>query len=316
MSETGQLTGVSGEDVEAVRRFNRFHTRLIGALNEGLLNSEFSLVQARLLYEIAAASKRDAVSASDLVRVLGLDAGYLSRLITQLEDRGLIERTPSRENAKRLDLHLTREGSAAFGALNDTSVKQVARLLSGLEPSEQRQLVGAMQRIEQVLGSRTKDTTFILRPPQPGDLGWITYRQAFLYARDYALDWSFEALVAEVVAKFVRDFLPEKEQCWIAEQQGEIVGSVFLVRKDDDTAKLRLLYVEPSVRGAGLGSRLVSECIRFARARDYKHIVLWTNSFLVSARRIYESSGFRLVEEKPHHSFGHDLVGQHWRKDL
>jgi GNAT superfamily N-acetyltransferase len=188
--------------------------------------------------------------------------------------------------------------------------------LSTLAPGEQRQLVGCMRRIEGLLGASPRERTFVLRDPEPGDLGWIVHRQGALYTREYGWDWTFEALVADIVAQFARDFVPGKERCWIAEMDGDVVGSVFIVRQDDETAKLRLLYVEPSARRLGLGRRLVDECIRFARAKGYRGMMLWTNDVLVSARRIYEAAGFTLVEEEPHHSFGHDLVGQVWERGL
>ncbi len=307
---------VSLEDVAAMRRFNRFHTKMVGALNDRLLSSEFSLPQMRVLYEVANAPASGRVSAADLGRDLGLDAGYLSRLVTGLEKRGLLTRLPSKENAKRLDLELTDKGRITFAKLNAASASEVADLLGKLTPAEQRQVVGSMGRIERLLGANKPDAIFTLRDPEPGDLGYIIHRQTRLYAIEYGWDWTFEALLGEIVSKFITKFDPARDRCWIAESEGEIVGSVFVTRDDDETAKLRMLYVEQSARGMGLGRRLVEECIRFARAKGYKRMVLWTNDILVSARRIYEAAGFTLYEEEPHHSFGKDLVGQMWERDL
>lgn len=237
-------------------------------------------------------------------------------MLAALDGDGLLTRRPSRDNARRLDLGLTDAGRARFAALDAAAAGEVSQLLSTLAPGEQRQLVGCMHRIEALLGASPRQRTFVLRDPEPGDLGWIVHRHGALYAREYGWDWSIEALVADIVAQFARDFVPGKERCWIAEMDGDVVGSAFIVRQDDETAKLRLLYVEPSARRLGLGRRLVDECIRFAQAKGYRRMMLWTNDVLVSARRIYEAAGFALVEEEPHRSFGHDLVGQVWARDL
>ena len=303
-------------DVKAVRAFNRFHTRLVGALNEHLLNSNYSLPQERVLYEIANAPRGEAPSARGLGGRLHMDTGYLSRLLAGLEAEGLIDRSPSPENAKRLALTLAEKGRAVFDGLDKASAKEVAALLAPLSERERRELVGAMARIRRLLGDLPQDRTFILRDPEPGDLGWIAHRQARLYTEEYGWDWTYEGLVAEILGQFVKTFDPAKERCWVAERDGGIVGSVFVVKQDEATAKLRLLYVEPSARGLGLGRRLVDECLRFARSKGYRRIVLWTNDVLVSARRIYEAAGFTLVESEPHHSFGKDLVGQIWARDL
>lgn len=302
--------------IAAVRRFNRFHTRLVGALNEHLLTSEYSLPQVRLLYEIAHAPPGEPLSASEIGTMLRLDPGYVSRLIGGLEAEGLIARAPSASNAKRLVLSLTQKGREVFAGLDAASANEVAALLAPLSARERRELVGAMTRIRQILGDQPEDRTFVLRDPEPGDMGWIVHRQARLYAEEYGWDATYEALIAEIVGRFASRFDPGSERCWVAERQGEVVGSVFLMREDETTARLRLLYVEPSARGIGLGRRLVEECLRFARARGYGRIVLWTNDVLVSARKIYKAAGFRLVREEPHHSFGKDLVGQTWQLDL
>ncbi len=312
----GTTPSVSADHIAAVRRFNRFHTRLVGALNESMLTSEYTLPQVRILYEVANAPGGQPVSAAKLRRDLALDAGYLSRLIAGLEKKGLLIRTPAPDNAKRLLLRLTDDGKAVFADLNATSAAEVATLLSDLSDSEQRQLVGAMDRVRRLLGNDSGDRTFLLRDPHPGDLGWVAHRQAVLYAREYGWDWTFEALVSEIIGRFVNDFDAARERCWIAESEGEIVGSVFVVREDDVTARLRMLYVEPSARGLGLGRRLVEECIRFARTKGYDRMVLWTNDNLEAARRIYETTGFSLDDEEPHFSFGKQLVGQTWSRDL
>ncbi|MDP0926942.1 bifunctional helix-turn-helix transcriptional regulator/GNAT family N-acetyltransferase [Paracoccus onubensis] len=306
----------SDSEIASVRLFNRFHTRLVGALNDRLLASDYSLPQVRILYEIANARPDAPPSARELGKALRMDTGYLSRIVSGLEGEGLVMRTPSSDNAKRLALTLTDRGAAVFNGLNAASAEEVAALLAPLSKTERSQLVGAMHRIRRLLGDDPDDRTFILRDPRPGDLGWIMHRQGMLYAREYGWDWTFEALVAEIVGQFVKEFAPDRERCWIAEMEGEVVGSVFVVRQDDETAKLRLLYVDPAARGRGLGRRLVEECIRFAQAKGYRRMVLWTNDILISARRIYEAAGFTLIEEEPHHSFGKDLVGQVWGRNL
>ncbi|MGD8325648.1 MAG: helix-turn-helix domain-containing GNAT family N-acetyltransferase [Sphingomonadales bacterium] len=304
------------ETITAVRQFNRFHTQLVGALNERLLASDYSLPQARLLYEIAHTKPDRPPSAREVGNILRMDAGYLSRIVSGLESQGLIERTPSPENAKRLALTLTDRGREVSAKLDAASAEEVSALLAPLSEIERRQLVGAMHRIRRVLGDISNDRTFILRDPESGDLGWITHKQGILYAKEFDWDWTYEALVAEIVGQFAKDFIPGKEKCWIAEREGEIVGSVFLVRQDDKTAKLRLLYVDEAARGLGLGRRLVDECIRFARACGYKRMTLWTTNAQASARRIYEATGFKRIEEKPRHMFGKDVIGETWAMDL
>lgn len=307
---------MSEDRVAQFREFNRFHTRLVGALNEHLLASDYSLPQVRVLYEVANAPTKPPPSARDLGEALGMDTGYLSRIVTGLADEELIDRVPSDGNAKRLALTLSEKGREVFRGLNDASAKEAAAMLEGLSDQEQRELIGAMGKMRRLLGNGTNEATFILRNPEPGDLGWITYQHGRLYAKEYGWDWTFEALVAEIVGQFARTYDPSCERCWVAEREGEVIGSVFIVRQDDDTAKLRLLYVDASARGLGLGRRLVEETLRFARDKGYKRMILWTNDVLVSARRIYEVAGFELLEEEPHHSFGKDLVGQVWGRDL
>ncbi|KFE33600.1 bifunctional helix-turn-helix transcriptional regulator/GNAT family N-acetyltransferase [Thioclava atlantica] len=307
---------MSEDRIAQFREFNRFHTRLIGALNEHLLASDYTLPQVRVLYEVANAPRKAPPSARDLGEALGMDTGYLSRIVTGLAEEGLIDRVPSDGNAKRLALTLSDKGREVFKGLNDASAKEAATMLEGLSDQEQRELIGAMWKVRRLLGNGTNEATFILRDPEPGDLGWITYQHGRLYAKEYGWDWTFEALVAEIVGQFAKTYDPSCERCWVAEREGEVIGSVFVVRQDDDTAKLRLLYVDESARGLGLGRRLVEETLRFARAKGYKRMILWTNDVLVSARRIYEAARFELLEEEPHHSFGKDLVGQVWGRDL
>lgn len=300
--------------IAAVRSFNRFYTRQIGLLEEGLLKSEYSLTEARVLYELA---HRKGLTAAELGRDLGLDAGYLSRLLKKFEALGLVTRTPSEADARQSMLALTAAGQDAFAPLDRASRDEIAAMLRQLTMAERGELIRAMQTIQHLLDKKSKpEPAIILRPHLPSDIGWIAHRQGILYHEEYAWDGTFEALVAEITAAFVKNFDPQWERCWIAERGDEIVGSVFVVRQSDEVAKLRLLYVEPSARGLGIGARLVDECIRFARAKGYRTLTLWTNDVLVAARRIYEKAGFRLVAEERHHSFGKDLVGQTWDLDL
>jgi DNA-binding MarR family transcriptional regulator/GNAT superfamily N-acetyltransferase len=300
----------------AFREFNRFHTRLVGALNEGLLASGYSLPQVRVLYELAQAPRQNPPSARELGDALRMDTGYLSRLVSGLCDQGLVDRRPSDTNAKRLALSLSAKGQQVFDGLNKASAKEAASFLAPLSLIEREALVGAMAKIRRLLGDATPAPVFILRAPRPGDMGWITHQHGRLYAKEYGWDWTFEALVGEITSQFVQNFDPDSERCWVAEREGDIIGSVFLVRHDAHTAKLRLLYVDADARGLGLGRRLVEECIGFAQARGYRRIELWTNDVLVAARRIYETTGFEVQQEAPHHSFGQDLIGQTWGRDL
>ena len=300
--------------IEAVRRFNRFYTRRIGVLREGLLGSPFSLVEARIIYEMA---QHGQTTATRLCRELGLDGGYLSRILRRFEKAGLIDRRRSETDGRQSLLRLTEPGREAFAALDSRSRHEIGVLLGALSHADQCRLVGAMHRVEILLDARPEPRApYLLRPHQPGDMGWLVHRHAVLYAEEYGWDESFEALVARIVAEFLDRFDPKAERCWIAEKDGEIVGSVFLVKKSKRVAKLRLLLVEPKARGLGIGTRLVDECLRFARRVGYRKITLWTNSVLTAARPIYERAGFRLVDEAPHHSFGHDLIGQTWELDL
>ena len=308
------LGGRLQERVEGVRRFNRFFTRRIGVLREGLLRSPYSLAEARVLYELA---HGEGLTASDLARDLGLDPGYLSRILARFERRGLLERVPSEADGRRRLLRLTAAGGDAFSELDHRSREEVAGMLRGLSEEDQARLLDATRTVEEVLGEDgSPPEPFLLRRHEPGDMGWVVQRHGELYYREYGWDERFEALVARIVADFVDGYDPEGERCWIAEVGGKNVGCVFVVRQSEEVAKLRLLLVEPEARGMGLGARLVEECVRFARDRGYGKLVLWTNSVLTSARRIYEEQGFELVEEEGHHSFGADLVGQNWELEL
>jgi DNA-binding MarR family transcriptional regulator/GNAT superfamily N-acetyltransferase len=303
---------VEESDIAAFRRFNRFHTRLVGALNNHFLKSEFSLPQGRVLYELAHESA--GLSATALGETLGMDKGFLSRILSGLERNGLIRRSPSAANAKRLELSLTQAGRKAFAKLDRDSAAETRARLKRLRPAAQKRLVRSLDTAESLLSGTDSGVT--LRDPLPGEIALAMSQQAKLYAAEYGWTDEYEALAMEIAAKFIREFKPERERCWIAEVEGEIAGAVFLVRVDDGTAKLRLLHVEPHTRGMGIGRRLVAECIAFARQSGYRELVLWTNDVLVSARRIYEAAGFKLIEEERHHSFGKDLVGQNWRLEL
>ena len=300
--------------VEAVRHFNRFYTRQIGVLREGLLRSPFSLAEVRVLYEIA---HRDEPTAAELSKDLGLDAGYLSRILRDFTRKGLVEKRPSKSDGRLCLLRLTRKGRKEFAALNARQDEEVGAMLNELSGEDHARLVESMRTIQGLLGPQTEQKVpYILRPHHPGDMGWVVHRHGVLYAQEYGWDEHFEALVAEIVAKFIRDYDPKRERCWIAERHGEVVGSVFLVKRSKTVAQLRLLLVEPKARGLGVGKRLVEECVRFARQAGYRKIMLWTNDVLDAARHIYEQAGFRLVKEEAHHSFGHDLVGQNWELTL
>ncbi len=304
--------------IEAARRFNRFYTQEIGVLHEGLLSSPFSLTEVRVLYELA---HRQEPTASELGRGLGLDAGYLSRMLQSFKKRGLIAKRPSESDGRQSLLSLTGKGQETFAPLAARSREEIGAMLGKLSEADQDRLVGAMRTIEELLNGQAEARAaarapYLLRLHQPGDIGWVVHRHGVLYSREYGYDEQFEALVAEITAKFIQNFDPKKERCWIAEKDGEIAGSVFLVKSSKTVAKLRLLLVEPEARGMGIGARLVSECERFARQAGYKKIVLWTQSELLGARRIYQKAGYRLVHEDPHHSFGKDLVAETWELKL
>ncbi len=300
--------------VEAVRCFNRFYTKRIGVLHEGLLRSPFSLTEARVLYELA---HREKPTATELGKELGLDAGYLSRILRGFKKRGLIDKKPSEADGRQSLLWLTEQGQQDFATLNARSRDEIGAMLGNLPAVEQRRLIEAIRAIEGLLGAPPEQKApYLLRPHQPGDMGWVVHRHGVLYAQEYGYDEQFEALVAEIVAKFIKQYDPKRERCWIAEKDGENIGSVFLVKESDAVARLRLFLVEPKARGLGIGKRLVSECARFARQVGYKKITLWTQSELHAARRIYENAGFRLVHQERHHSFGRDLIGETWELTL
>ena len=305
---------VSADRIEAVRHFNRWYTQQVGALRGDLLATPYPLPQARVLFELA---HRDGVTAADLAATLGLDRSYLSRLLAGLEKKGLVLRARDKADARRQSLALTAAGRRAFADLDRRSRDEVRAILAPLAPERERRLLGAMAAIEHVLGAgETTEVPFTLRAHEPGDLGWVVSRHGALYAREYGWDASFEALVAEIAAKFLREFDPARERAWIVERDGERVGCVFVVGESASVAKLRMLLVEPDARGLGLGRRLVAECIRFARSVGYRELVLWTNDVLHAARRLYVEAGFTLVGEQRHTSFGHPLVGQTWSLDL
>jgi DNA-binding MarR family transcriptional regulator/GNAT superfamily N-acetyltransferase len=296
--------------IAAVRRFNRFYTQRIGILREGLLDSPFSLAAARVLYEL---THRERPTASEISRDLGLDPGYLSRIVQSFQQQGLVARTPSSQDRRAQHLALTQAGRDAFAPLDGASRREIANLLGSLTKSGQRLLVSAMRDIERLLDEAVRQSSqVILRPPRPGEFGWVIARHGAIYADEYGFDARFEALVADIVAAFVRNFDAGRERCWIADVDGEAVGSVFLVRDTGTDAKLRLLLVEPGARGFGVGHRLVAECVGFAREAGYTRITLWTQSMLVAARHIYGAAGFRLVRSEAHHSFGRDLIGEYW----
>ena len=309
-----QSTRDPAPQIEAIRRYNRFYTRQIGVLEEGFLKSPFSLAETRVLYELA---QRGETTATPLGEELGLNGGYLSRILRRFQEKRLVDRKRSEKDGRQTLLSLTAKGRAAFARLEEESERQVGSMIDPLSEADRRALVGAMESIRRLLGASAESKVpYLLRPPEPGDLGWVVQRHGALYAREYGYDETFEALVAEIVSKFVQSFVSKKERAWIAEREGENVGSVFLVRDTDEVAKLRLLLVEPKARGLGIGKRLVDECLRFARQRGYKKIKLWTQDELQAARRIYENAGFRIVQREPHRSFGHDLVGEIWEREL
>jgi DNA-binding MarR family transcriptional regulator/N-acetylglutamate synthase-like GNAT family acetyltransferase len=302
------------QTIESVRAFNRFYTRQIGLLDEGWLDSEFTLTECRVLYELA---HRDKPTAAQIGASLALDAGYLSRILAKFERRKLVRRTASRDDSRVVHLSITAAGRKAYAPLDAAAKVHVDGLLKPLDARSVSALTAAMGVVQRVLsGSGVEKEPYHLRDLRTGDIGWIVHRQAVLYAREYGWDHTYEALVAEILSGFVMKFDAAHERAWIAERDGQVIGSVFLVRASAEVAKLRLLYVEPAARGLGVGSRLVEECIRFARAKGYRKLTLWTNDVLVSARKIYQAAGFQLVREEKHRSFGKDLVGQTWNLDL
>jgi DNA-binding MarR family transcriptional regulator/GNAT superfamily N-acetyltransferase len=313
MSSTA--TAPVSDGVPAIRAFNRFWTQQIGLLQAGLVDTPYSLTEARVLFELA---QREATDLADLRGALQLDAGYLTRVVGRLKDAGLITARRSPDDGRRQVIRLTARGRAEFGTLDTRSSEATAAMLEGVPAAARRRLVAAMAAIEGTLAPPTSEPprAYLLREPGPGDLGWMVQRNGAVYAAEYGWDQSYEALVARIVADFAQHHEPTRERAWIAEMDGEPVGCVLCVRRDDETAQLRILLVDPAARGLGIGARLVEECLRFARGAGYRSLVLWTNDVLMSARRLYEAAGFELVDEEAHHSFGHDLVGQTWRLDL
>jgi DNA-binding MarR family transcriptional regulator/N-acetylglutamate synthase-like GNAT family acetyltransferase len=303
--------------VEAVRQFNRFFTRRIGVLEESLLASDFTLTQARVLFEIGT---RKMCTAGDLIAVLGLDPGYLSRIIQDFADSSLVIRKQAADDGRRTNLSLTRKGQKAFAELDHRSRRLIGELLDPLSAPQRARLLSSMQVLQETLSSApsSRKPAVTIRPYRVGDVGWAIERHGQLYADEYGWNKEFEALVANLFAKFAHQHDSASEQFWVAEVDGERAGCVFVVRSEKDTsaAQLRCLLVDPKARGFGVGRRLVDECIGFSKSAGYHRIILWTNDILVSARRIYEAAGFSLIEQTPHRSFGHDLVGQFWAREL
>ncbi|MEU8412360.1 helix-turn-helix domain-containing GNAT family N-acetyltransferase [Amycolatopsis japonica] len=304
----------SADRVATVRAFNRLYTGVIGVLDEGPADAEYSLSEARVIFELA---QQDQTQVTDLRKRLDLDAGYASRLLARLEGRGLLTRERSDEDARRQLVRLTENGRKAFAVLDERSVGRIGSLLGRFADDEQRRLLGAMDTITSLVGERASDPTLVLRPPRPGDFGWVVHRHGALYSREYGWDERFEALVARVVAEYVDRRGDPRQAGWIAELDGERVGSIFCMPAEDGvTAKLRMLLLEPAARGRGVGKRLVSECVEFARASGYPAMELWTVSLLEAARAIYQKAGFQLVSEETITGFGYELTGQTWRLEL
>lgn len=309
-----QASGAS--DIRAFRQFNRTYTRIIGTLQEGLFSTEYSLAEARVIYELAT---RVNPKAKEIAATLGLDQGYLSRILSKFETQKLVRRKVSKQDSRSADIELTPKGRTVFETLNARSDEEARKILEALPPSERAELIACMNTIQRLL---VKDAPtmplYTLRPHRPGDMGWIVHREAALYAAEYGWDETFEVLVLRIVTDFLEQFDGKRERCWIAELDGQRVGHVMLVKHPDqrETAKLRLLLVEPCARGKGVGRALVNECIRFARTCGYRRVTLWTQSILLAAHHIYKQAGFCLVKEEAHHSFGKDLMGQTWELEL
>jgi len=303
-------------DIATFRRFNRFYTRFIGTVTEKFLRTRYSLAEGRVLYELAT---RNQPRAREVAEALGMDAGYLSRLLSKLEESGAVARRTSKADSRAADLLLTAKGRAAFRTLNERSETQARAILAKMAGARRAQLVDAMQTIERIVqGGNHERPGYTLRTHRTGDMGAVVALEGIGYTEQFGWDETFEALVARIVADFLEKFDAQRERCWIAEIDGRQVGHIFLVKHPEQVgvAKLRLLYVDPAARGLGLGRALVDECVRFAREAGYRRITLWTQSILKAAHRIYQEAGFRLVREEKHHSFGKDLVGQTWDLDL
>ena len=300
--------------VRAIRSFNRFYTRKIGVV-DGMASSPFSLAEARVLYELA---HREKPTATDIRKELGLDAGYMSRILRNFERRKLVTRERSKADERQRFLSLTSKGRRVFAPLDERSNRDVAAMIDAVPAAERKQLVAAIETVRRLLGDKpqTPGTPYLLRMHQPGDMGWIVYRQAVLYTEEYGWDGAYEALAAEIVAAFIKNYDPQRERAWVAEKDGKRVGAVFVAKGSDEVARLRLLHVEPQARGLGIGRRLVEECIRFACQAGYQKITLWTQSILHAARHIYKQAGFQVVREEKHHSFGKDLTAETWELNL
>lgn len=300
-------------DIAAVRRFNRFYTQKIGVLGEGWLHSPFTLTEARVLYEVA---HRTDPTATELARDLGLDAGYLSRILAAFEKKKLLKRTPSESDGRRYHLSLTDKGRKTFAPLEDSTRRDVAAMLDAMPQAQRQRMAQAMGAIEAAMGAGAEPESYVLRAPKPGDIMLAVSRQTRVYCEEYGWNGEFEVMAAEIAMQFARNFDPKWERCWIAERGGEVIGSIFLLKQSDEVAKLRMLYVDAAARGLGLGKRLVEACIAQARTFGYKRMTLWTNDILSAARHIYVGQGFKLVKEERHHMFGKDLVGQTWELNL
>ncbi len=298
---------------DAVRGFNRFYTRQLGLLNQSFLGSPYTLTEVRVLYELA---HRVRPTATEIARELSLDPGYLSRLLKKLERQGYLDREQHPQDARQRSLRLTKTGRRVFDCLDRTSSEQISSMMAALTPGQIDELVSSMRTIHRLLLPNATGSGYSLRPLAIGDVGWIIHRQSVLYAKEYGWDMRYEGLIAEILGNFIKQFDAASENAWIAERDGAIAGSVFLVRESEHVARLRLLYVEPRARGLGIGRNLVDTCVYFAREKGYQTLRLWTNDVLVSARRIYQAAGFRLVKEERHHSFGQDLVGETWELAL
>jgi len=308
-----EFTAADDAAVAAVREFNRFYTNVIGLLRGKYLDTPYSLTEARLLFELA---QRDTSEVTDLRRTVDIDPGYLSRILARFEADGLITRHRSAADARRQVIGLTATGRCVVGGLDARSAGQTRDMLAAVRDEDRRRLLGAMRVITETLTGSPRPRGYLLRPPQPGDMGWVVQRNAAVYTEEFGWDSSYEALVARIVADYVDHSDPGAEAAWIAEVDGTPAGCVFCVRENATTARLRLLLVEPSARGLGIGSRLVEEVLRFARQAGYSGITLWTNDVLLDARRIYQRAGFTLDNESRHHSFGKDLTGQNWSRAL
>jgi DNA-binding MarR family transcriptional regulator/GNAT superfamily N-acetyltransferase len=314
------MTAEHPRRIAAIRRFNRFYTRQLGVLRKTFLDSPYSLGEARVLYEIASGN---CATASEIGRTLDLDAGYLSRTLRNFERRGLIARKPSPTDARQSRLTLTARGRKAFAPLNRRSQHDTGAMLDKLSAAEQARLVGAMTTIQDLIGAdegaaapAAPRSTYVLRAPKPGDFGWIVKRHAELYAQEYGWTEPFEGLCAQIVADFVNKFDRKRERCWIAEIDGENVGSIVLAKDSEKVARIRLLLIDPKARGLGLGARLTDECIRFARRAGYEKITLWTHSVLTAARHIYEKAGFKLMRSERRRSWGKPVISEHWDLEL